>query len=365
MSQPHTHADWKLTTTCAQAWEAMLAGCAAARHTIDLEQFIFEDDRIGTRFAEVLQDRVRAGVKVRMICDTAGSYSFYNSTLARALRKAGVHIRFFNQISPWRIRHVRLWLNRDHRKVIVIDSDYETRRAFVGGVGIGDFMSDWRDTNVEVTGDIVMELQRAFNNMWWIVSNERFLRLKEPRQTEDGFSVLTNAPHFRQRHIDRAVIESIRTAEQSIYITTPYFVQDRRFFRVIRLAARRGVDVRIIVPYQSDHPYVDFASQFYFQKALKAGVKLFWYMPTMMHAKTVVIDGEWASVGSANVDNLSSFFNYELNLVSVARGFAEDVETHFFTDLGRSIEVKTTEWQARPLLRKILEMLSAPFGRFF
>jgi cardiolipin synthase len=226
-------------------------------------------------------------------------------------------------------------------------------------------MADWRDTNVEVSGDVVVELQHAFNNMWWIVSNERFLRLKEPRQTEDGFSVLTNAPHFRQRHIDRAVIEAIRTAEKSIYITTPYFVPDRRFFRVIRLAARRGVDVRIIVPYQSDHPYVDFASQFYFQKALKAGVKLFWYMPTMMHAKTVVIDGEWASVGSANVDNLSSFFNYELNLVSVARGFAEDVETHFFTDLGRSIEVKTTEWQARPLLRKILEMISAPFGRFF
>jgi cardiolipin synthase len=177
MSHPNTHADWKVTTTCAQAWEAMLAGCAAARHTIDLEQFIFEDDRIGARFAEVLQDRVRAGVKVRMICDTAGSYSFYNSALARALRKAGVHIRFFNQISPWRIRHVRLWLNRDHRKMIVIDSDYETRRAFVGGVGIGDFMSDWRDTNIEVTGDIVVELQRAFNNMWWIVSNERFLRL--------------------------------------------------------------------------------------------------------------------------------------------------------------------------------------------
>lgn len=352
---------WKFFLSSKEAWEEMYAECEKAKQSIDLEQFIFLNDEISNKFADLFVKKAGEGVKIRVLLDAAGSYPVFISSIPRRFKKAGIELRFFNPISPWRIIRLPIWLHRDHRKLLLVDGVV----AFTGGVGIGDSMASWRDTQVKVTGPVVSDLEQAFHFMWWTAAKDRFVRVREPRQTEDGFTVLSNAPHFRQRFIHRTLIDVIRSAEKYIYLTTPYFVPDKKFFRVLRLAAKRKVDVRILVPYRSDHPYVDLAANYYFRKALKAGIKIHWYMPEMLHAKTVVVDDNWASVGSSNIDNLSSLFNYELNLISVDMSFVEYVRDHFMKDLQRSHEVTKDEWNMRPWTQKMLEALCAPFGLFF
>lgn len=352
---------WQFYLTVEDAWKAMLEACKEAKSTIDFEQFIFENDEIGRQFVEVFIAKAKEGVKVRVLIDTAGSYGFILSGLARQLTKGGVELRYFNKISPWKVTRLPIWFFRDHRKVLVIDREV----GFTGGVGIGYKMRTWRDTHFRIEGDVVYQLQEAFDHMWWITGHERFIRFKECRQTPDGFKVITNAPHFRQRYIHRTFLEIIRSAKRYVYITTPYFVPDVRFSRVLRLAAKRGVDVRILIPEYSDHPLVDFASNYHFRNAFKSGIRIFKYNHPMLHAKTLVTDDEWVSVGSSNIDNYSSFFNYELNVTSVDRKFVSEVRNQFFVDLKNATEIDPQDWKKRSVFRKVLETIFAPFGRFF
>jgi cardiolipin synthase len=352
---------WHFYLSTEEAWEAMYRACEDAHSTIDFEQFIFWDEEIGNRFGDLWIKKVKEGVKVRLLCDTAGSYFFSNSKLALKLENAGVLIQFFNPIKPWRITKLKIWLYRDHRKLLIVDNDV----AFIGGVGVSEQMRDWRDTQLKITGPIVSELQGAFDHMWWIGERERFARFKEPRQTIDGFSVITNAPHFRQRFIHRTFLEVIRSAKKTIYLTTPYFVPDARFFRVLRLAAKRGVEVRILVPARSNHPYVDLASHHNFAKAFKFGIHIHQYQKGMIHCKTMVIDDDWASVGSSNIDNFSSFLNYEINISSVDKKFVEEMKEQFNNDLKESTEILPEGWKKRLVIYKILEFFFAPLGVFF
>ncbi len=357
------HTDWKFSLSSEDAWNAMYESCDNAKHSIDFEQFIFSANEIGLKFLELFERKAREGVRVRLLCDTAGSFSLFTSgTILNKAKKAGVEIRFFNQIKPWRITRFKIWFFRNHRKLLVVDREI----GFIGGVGIDDAFKNWRDTHVKVMGgDIITEMQSAFDHMWWVSEREKFVRFKEPHQTSDGFRIVTNAPHFRQRHVHRTFLEIIRSAEEYVYLTTPYFVPDSRFFRVLRLAARRRVDVRILIPDHSDHPYVDLASCSYFQRAFDSKIRIYRYKGRMLHAKTMVVDGRWSSVGSSNVDNLSSFFNHEANLVSVDTRFAEDIRSQFADDLKNAVEISPNTWDARGSIQKVLEFFCAPFGRFF
>ena len=276
---------WKWHLSSADAWEAMLSASEQAKVSIDLEEFIFVNDAVGERFVTTLLNKVGDGVRVRVLCDAAGSFFFSASQMGRRLREGGVELKFFNPISPWKVITLEPWAFRDHRKLLVIDR----QRAFVGGVCIGEEFVRWRDTMVEISGEIAGHLQETFEHMWWATKRKKFTRFKDVRQTEDGFTVITNAPHFRQRFINRTFLDVMRHAKKYIYLTTPYFVPDRRFFRVLRLAARRGVDVRILLPVKTDHPYVDMASSAHFRKAFKSGVRIFRYQVSMLHAKTLVV----------------------------------------------------------------------------
>jgi cardiolipin synthase len=364
-SSERASTSWQFYTNSEDAWSAMYEACLRAKNSIDFEQFIFQDDVIGKRFAELFLKKRAEGVRVRLLCDTIGSYFFYLSSLADELRAAGVEVSFFNEIKPWAIFSVNKWFSRDHRKLLVIDQSI----AFLGGVGIDDRFKSWRDTQVRFVGQVVFELQQAFDHMWWVAGREKFIRFKEARQTEDGFTVLTNAPHFRQRHINRTVLDAIRSAKHSVCITTPYFVPDARFSRVLRLAARRGVEVRILLPYISNHPYVDFASHYYFARLLKVGGRIFEYRgengTQMIHAKTITIDEDWSAIGSANIDNLSTFFNYEIMVVSHSRKFSEEIRRQFSADLEFAEEILSEKWGRRSILQRAFELACIPFASFF
>lgn len=369
MTEPLQTNPWQIFLHAHDAWEQMLADCRAAQVSIDLEQYIFEYDTIGKQFADILERKAREGVHVRLLCDAAGSFNFFNSVHAHRLAASGIEVLFFNPIKPWRINTYVSWFFRDHRKLLIIDSHI----GHIGGVGIHRRMERWRDTQVRIAGSVVHELEQAFDQMWNRTLEERFFRFSEPsfdtdtrrgRSPAKHFYVLTNSPRFRQRFIYHSLIDAIRNAQSVIYLTAPYFIPDLRLTRVLRLAARRGVDVRLIIPDASDHPIVDRAAQSYFGVMLKAGVRIYLYRDHVLHAKTVIIDDGWASVGSANLDNLSLLFNYEVNLVGTNRAFVSQLREHFIADLRQSREVMFADWKNRSWIRKVLEAITWPIHKF-
>ena len=351
--------DWKLYSHTHEAWEAMFADCENAKETIDCEMYIFEVAGIGKRFVDLFIKKSLEGVKVRLLLDMVGSYSFYISDLPEELHRAGVEVRFFNPISPWRITNFTSNFFRTHKKLLVIDR----KIVHTGGVNISEEMRHWRDSNVRLHGELAEEADHIFARMWRIVEVGKFLPFQKHSVYVKNFSFRTNAPHLRQRFIYNELIDVIRNAKKYVYLTTAYFVPDIRLLRVLRLAARRGVDVRILLPLASDFKSVDLAAQSYFTLLLKAGVKIYRYPHPILHAKTAVVDRAWASVGSFNLDSYSFLFDYELNVVSNSEEFAFELQEAFLKDLEHAHEVKAPEWYKRSFFRKALEIATWPIHK--
>jgi len=357
----HFFGAWKFYLNPRDAWSAMLEDCAAATKTIYLESYIFAADEAGKRFTELFQKKVKEGVRVRILCDMVGSYGFFNSPYAKSLADQGIEIRFFNQINPWRVNKLFSWFRRDHRKIFIVDS----RVGYMGGVNIGARMANWRDTHVRIEGLVVRDMCYGFERMWAATHEKRFLRLQKPYVAMPEFSFLTSSPRLRQRFIYRNMLKVIRGAKRYIYFSTPYFVPTLRLFQSLMAAAKRGVDVRILLPEKSDVRTVDIASGSYFTLALKSGVKIYRYQTSIFHVKTCVVDDEWATVGSANLDNVSLFFNYEANLVSRTKPFIKELKGHFMKDVESSRELHYDTWITRPLALKFLELATWPFHKIF
>ncbi len=350
---------WSFQTTVKEAWETMLAAIEHAHKSIDLEQYIFEHDAIGERFTEALIRRAHEGIKIRVLCDTAGSYYMYNSSMPLRLRAAGIEVRFFNHISPWRIHTISSWFFRDHRKLLIIDG----KTTFTGGVGIRDDMIKWRDTSLSITGPVTFTISHSFNQMWKKAEKKIFFRFKKSKNSGNVWNFVTNAPRFHQRKLYHLYIDVIRNAEKRIYITTPYFIPDMRLLRVLRLAARRGVDVRIIVPYSSDVAWVDRVSRSYFRALLHSGVRIYRYTPSFIHTKTAIVDNDWATIGSFNLDNLSFLYNYEGNITSSNKECVTQLAQQFNNNLTQCEEIRKDTWDKRPLGQKIMEYISWPLRK--
>jgi cardiolipin synthase len=335
----------------------MLADCAQAKSSIDFEQFILLNDEIGSAFFELFIAKAKAGVKVRLICDAAGSYGFYNSSLPAKLRQEGIEVRFYNPIQPWRMRNVTSWFFRDHRKLLVVDSSI----GFTGGVGVEKKLAGWKDTHVRLTGMVVREMQYAFEKMWQTMEDGRYRPLRFGQFGQNDIHFLTNGPHFRQRFYYRRLMNAIRTAKDYIYLTTPYFVPSQHFLIRLKQAARRGVDVRLIVPKKSDHDLVDTASKVHFGTCMRSGIKIYQFRNGMIHTKSAIVDDRWAAVGSSNLDNLSLLFNYEANLVVENKLFISELKQYFIDDILNCDLIDPLEWAKRPMHQRFWEWCSLPF----
>ncbi len=352
---------WKLYLSSDEAWEGMYSACAGAQKSIDFEQYLFSDDLVGRRFIMLLIQKAYAGVRVRVLCDAVGSRTLYVSPVTDEMQRAGIELLFFNPITPWWVHRVASWFLRDHRKIMIIDGE----RGFTGGVGIESPMKGWRDTHLEMSGPTVALMEQAFERMWQETKrSERFIRFPRPAAESKDFNFLTNSPYLRQRFVYHLLLAAIKGAQNYIYLETPYFVPNRKLFRALKRARRRGVDVRLVLPLHSDHPLVDLASQSYFTALLKIGVRIYCYKNRMMHAKVVIVDDTWASVGSANLDNLSLLLNYEDAIVSSDPKFISDLKAQFKIDCEASELLSIVPWRERSLLVKILQLLTLPIHRF-
>lgn len=344
----------------------MLEDCAKAEKSIVLEQFIFTNDEYGKKLIDVCVERASKGVSVRFLWDAAGSFTFFGSNIAEDLRQKGVELLFWRTLIPdyFKVQNFRSWFLRNHRRTLVIDG----KVGYTGSICVKDSMRNWRDINARFDGSVVKDMQEAFDRMWLRAKGSK--RIPGPKASRDPeFIYETNYPSPGKRRLYRSLVEAIRGAKSYVYMTTPYFVPTHRLARVIRLAAHRGVDVRLIIPERTDHyPALDLGARSYFKSLLDSGVRIFLYPnkdgASLIHGKATVVDGEWSTIGSLNLDNVSLLYNFEANIISTNSRFAEELSSHFVHDMNASREVSASEWHDRFFLEKLPELVIRLVRRF-
>lgn len=323
-------------------YDAMLAAIPSATRTVRLESYIFAADDVGWEFARALAERSRAGIEVRVQIDAAGSLLWASRALDQYLRAQGVRLRWFHR---WRWRHPLRYNRRNHRKLLVVDGE----RAFLGGFNIHRENSRrrygekrWRDTHVGMRGSLAEQAAALFDAFW---HGERRWQW---RLSEGAVAALVSNNSFTCQHrLHCLYAETFETARERIYLTTPYLVPDRRSQRALEAAATRGVDVRLLVPGIVDVGIVHWAAHAAFAPLLAAGVRIYRYLPRILHAKTAVVDGAWSTIGTVNMDYRSFFTNYEVNLVTRDARLATALERQFHVDLGEAAPVEPREWLGR------------------
>jgi len=346
-----------------QIFPAMLAAIRLAQKTINMEFYIYWDGEVARMFAEALAERARAGVAVKVILDAVGSATMSQELIDFLLRN-GIDLEWYH---PLRWYTLSRFNHRTHRKLLIIDGTV----GFSGGVGIADsWLGDadntdhWRETMVRVEGPVVTQMQFAFMDNWVKSRGELLTGLDyfpqvEPRGNHLA-QVIKSSPSEGSSSVKLLYIISIVSAEKSIWISNAYFVPDSDTLRALEGAVRRGVDVRVIVPGEhTDVPIVRQASRLFYERLLKHGIRVFEYQPTMMHAKTMVVDGIWSTIGSSNFDERSFRLNDEVNVNVYDEGIAGKLEEMFREDLAKSEEVREYKWLKRPRFEKVREKIAS------
>jgi cardiolipin synthase len=337
-------------------YAAMLHSIQRAKERIVFETFIWKDDPIGRQFKQELTLAAGRGVDVYIIYD-----SFANLVVPRHFKQfsQSLHVLAYPFFSwPWHPFHIRSYA-RDHRKILVVDG----QTAFVGGYNIGSlYANQWRDTHLRITGPDAWEVENVFMDFWNMHRGRRLPMLPEhgARSWDPHIAIHRNDPQLLIFPIRTAYLEAIDRARHHIYLTHAYFIPDRIILRALLSAARRGVDVRILVPATSNHVLADWLSRGYYTHCLRGGIRLLLYQNAMVHAKTATIDGAWVTVGTANMDRLSLFGNFEVNIEVYAETLAWQMEDIFMKDATNIHELTLQEWEHRPLYEKFAELILLP-----
>jgi len=353
-------------------YQAMFAAIVAARDHINLETYILDDDEVGQRFAQALIAKQNQGVQVNLMHDSVGTLGTPPEFFQR-LARSGVRVLEFNPINPLAARKGWELNQRDHRKLLIVDG----RVAFLGGINIsgvysgGSFKprsrarpeaSAWRDTHLQLRGPVVAELQRLFLDAWArqkgppLASKNYF-----PPPQNAGRQVVRaigSSPEEAYSQIYATLLSAIGSAETSVRITNAYFAPDPQLLAALEAAAQRGVDVTLVLPSQTDSWLILHAGRRHYTRLLRAGVKIFERRGVILHSKTALIDGVWATVGSTNLDWRSFLHNHELNAVVLGAEFGRQVQALFDRDLAASDAITLDAWQRRSLDLRVKEMFA-------
>ena len=341
-----------------ELYDDMLAAIDNAEECIYIESYIWKADNVGWEFKRHLAQKAEKGVAVYVIFDR-----FANLVVPRSFKSFHPKIHVLQYQTFKHVGHVfdvRRY-SLDHRKLLIVDG----HTSFIGGYNIGSlYATSWRDTHLRIVGPASADLANSFVDLW-----NRFRSHKSnnsitshyPRRF-DPFVILhgNDAMHLTFPIRDM-YIEAINHADRHIYLTNAYFVPDHVLLGALKDAAQRGVDVRIMVPLESNHILTDWVSHSYYNECLEAGIHLLRYKAAMHHAKTCTIDGQWSTVGTANLDRLSSIGNYEINMEIYSAEFAQQMELLFACDATEVAELTLAAWRNRSWLIKFSEKLLAPY----
>jgi len=347
-----------------QIFPAKIAAIRAARKSITYAQYVFEEGAPAADTAQALAERCRAGLPVHVLLDAVGALAMpvqYRDWMV----EAGCQVASYRPLTPWTFDRVN---ERNHRRILVVDGVV----GFTGGSGTsgkwsGNGKQDghWRDTDVRVEGPVVEQLQGAFAENWLEATGVALggpAYFPRPLEVKGGVDaqVVRSSPAGGSVAMYTMFLLAMTAARRSIYITNPYFVPDEKMVETLIQARRRGVRVVLLLPGAIDHNLVRQASRGGFGRLLKEGIEIHEYKPAMLHAKTMVIDSMWATVGSTNLDRRSFALNEELNLVIYDAGVARRLEQVFEKDLSESGVVTYKRWASRGLMSRVLEFLAVP-----
>ena len=334
----------------------MLHAIRNAKDEIYFETFIWKGDEVGQAFKSALIEAADRGVQVYVVFD-----EFANLVVPRSFFRMppNVHVRRHPLVARGFRRFPRN-TGRDHRKLLVVDHD----AAFVGGYNIGSlYATDWRDTHARLTGDIVWDMRNAFIDYWNLFADDRKRRALPDKGSltwQPYIRIHRNMPRMMTYPIRGMYLEAIDRASHHIYLTHAYLIPDDDMLTALIRAARRGVDVRIIVPAESNHIVADWLSRGFYGQLLRGGVRLFLYQKAMVHAKTATIDGQWSTIGTANIDRLSLLGNYEINMEVYNAEVAKQMEDVFAIDSSNAVELTIEAWERRHAMVKFSETVLTP-----
>ena len=325
--------------------------------------FIVKNDEIGRYFLDALAEKAREGVEVRLLLDSMGSRQINDKVLAEFISAGGKRAYFF----PRKFNLVNLDFNyRNHRKLAVIDG----RIGYIGGFNVArEYLGKkkkfgyWRDTHIRLTGQSVQDINARFILDWRAASHENII-LSEAfysnviSEGSTGIQILSSGPDSVKEEVKRSLMKMITSAERNIYIQTPYFVPDDSILESLKMAAQCGVDVRVMIPCRPDHPFVYWATYAYAGELVRSGGRVFIYEKGFLHSKTMAVDGEVGTVGSANFDRRSFFLNFESNAFIYDKREARKMEDTFLEDMKDCRELTGDLYNNRSRKTKIKEVIA-------
>ena len=362
LAGPHLFVGNKIDvfTTGRDKFEALKQDIIAAHDYIHLQYFIIEDDTTGNELIDLLIEKAREGVKVKVLYDYVGSF-YMPSHILKRMRDAGVEIHAFLELTFMQFAFRVNW--RNHRKIVVIDGSI----GYVGGMNIADRYvigdkkwSPWRDTHLRITGESVAALQYSFAIDWDFTTRDLLMsptmHYSEPPASPDYMvQMMASGPANRWNNISFVFLKAITLAKKCVYIQTPYFLPSDSLLKALQSAALAGVDVRVMIPLQADSAMLRLATGSYLKECLLSGIKIYHYEPTIMHAKVVIVDDEFVTTGSTNFDFRSFEHNFEFNALIYSKEFNQKMKDIFVADMEQCTRLLLSKWKKRPLLQKALE----------
>lgn len=357
----------EIFTDGATKFDVLKRDLMQARCYINMQYYIFEDDEIGREIKDILIRKAREGVKVRVIYDDVGSFKVKRRFFAE-MRRGGVLAFPFMRITFPQFAQRVNW--RNHRKILIIDGRY----GYIGGMNIADRyikgcswgdLGVWRDTHLRITGPAIESLQRSFAFDWNFMNKGM---LNDPIEHfsdmpgDAGVQLVSSGPTSEWNNIALMMLQAIGSAKRCIYLQTPYFLPTEALLKALQTAALSGVDVRLMMPRQSDSAMLRHASYSYVTECLKAGIKVYLYTAGMLHSKVLIVDDDLSSVGSTNFDFRSFEHNYEANVFIYSADTNARLKQIFHDDIKHSMQCDISQWLARPTAQRMVDSLVRLFS---
>jgi len=363
-TEPHffTGSHVQIFTTGAEKMAAFMEDLRNAQHYINMQYYIFEDDNIGRQIRDILIDRAQHGVKVRLSYDHVGSFTIHAGFFKR-MRREGIEAYPFLKVTFPQLANRLNW--RNHRKIAIIDG----RVGYIGGMNIADRYvtgthgdQPWRDTHLRITGPAIVGLQYSFTVDWnfmkRVLLDDPVNEEPAPQPNTDGVQILASGPTGKWNGISMVFLKAITMAKERVYIQTPYFLPNDAIVKAMQTAALAGVDVRVMIPRKPDSLILRLASYSYIKQCLLAGIKIYFYEPGMLHSKVVIVDDDFVTTGSTNLDFRSFEHNFECNALIYGEEINRQMTDAFHNDLSHCTRMNLLRWRRRPLIQKAFESMA-------
>ncbi|KKR97448.1 MAG: Cardiolipin synthetase [Candidatus Magasanikbacteria bacterium GW2011_GWC2_41_17] len=351
---------YQFFSTTRSALQAMFDAISAAEKSIYWETYIFEQDTIVWPFIEKLKEKARKGVEIKLIIDALGSFGF-EEKIMKDMREVGIEVIYFNPVELsffW--RKARRWLERNHRKILVIDE----KVGFIGGVNVEKQSFSWFDLHARVEGAMVRHLLKSFAHSY-LAGGGSLEKIKSlfyiPLIKEKYWRILWHKPRENFSSVRSVYLRAIKRARHSLTIVNPYFLPDKVFLQALIEARQRGVKIDLILPKRTDLFFLNYAVRAYWSLFARIGLKVY-LVKKMIHAKAMMVDGHWAMIGSSNFDYQSFYRNHETNLIFTDKSMIADLKKIFHNWRKSSLLFRPLTWAKRPIREKFFEWIGKILG---